>query len=214
MCPFKNINYINQHQFEFPVDNLTKLHSKENPKRIEARHEKLRSSNWLGNKYDLLKVIDQPWSPLHETKKYVLEAEPLPDFVSHLEGGIEELKTTSTDGSNLLTFINEITQLSDNIPDNSQNLDKDITLYSNADPENIILNNVQEKSDFMNQIMEVHKRLKKVGRHPLGRNGVYYTFGLVKFAAYKWLNKMKFRKNKYDKKQVLPTRHSNYTAKK
>ena len=96
LCPFKNINYINQHQFEFPVDSLTKLHSKENPKRIEARHEKLRSCNWLGNKHDLLKVIDQPWSPLHETKKYVSEAEPLPDFVSHLEGGIEELKTTSS----------------------------------------------------------------------------------------------------------------------
>ena len=43
LCPFKNIN--NQHQFEFPVDILTKLHAKENPKRIEARHEKLRSCN-------------------------------------------------------------------------------------------------------------------------------------------------------------------------
>merc|ERR1711955_86294 len=116
LCPFKNINYINQHQYEFPVDNLTKLHIKENHKRIETRHIKLRSCAWLDNKYDLIKVIDQPWSPTHETKKYIQEAEPLPDFVSHLEGGIEELKTTSTDGSNLLTFINEITEFSDNIP--------------------------------------------------------------------------------------------------
>ena len=212
LCPFKNINYINQHQFEFPVDNLTKLHAKENPKRIEARHKKLRSCDWLGNKHDLLKVIDQPWSPLHETKKYILEAEPLPDFVSHLEGGIEELKTTSNDGSNLLTFINEITEFSDNSPEDFLMPEKDISLYSNSDPENIILN-IQEKSDFMNQIIEVHKRLKKVGRHPLGRNGVYYIFGLVKFAAYKWLNKIKSRKNKYDKKQILPTSHSNSTAK-
>ena len=140
LFPFKNINYINQHQFEFPVDNLTKLHAKENPKRIETRHKKLRSCNWLGNKHDLLKVIDQPWSPLHETKKYILEAEPLPDFVSHLEGGIEELKTTSTDGSNLLTFINEITEFSDNISEDFLMPEKDTSLYSNSDPENIILN--------------------------------------------------------------------------
>ena len=65
----------------------------------------------------------------------------------------------------------------------------------------------------MSQIIEVRKRLKKEGRHPLGRNGVYYIFSLVKFAAYKWLNKIKSRKNKYDKKQILPTSHSNSTAK-
>ena len=168
LCPFKNINHINQHEFDFPVDNLTKLHSKENPKRIEARHEKLRSCKWLYNKYDLLKVIDQIWSPLHETKKYVSEAEPLPDFVSHLEGGIEELKTTASDGSNLLTFINEITQFSDTIPDNTQSYNNNMIPYSDKDPENITLINIQSKSDFMSQIIEVHKRLKKEGRHPLG----------------------------------------------
>ena len=75
-----------------------------------------------------------------------------------MEGGIEELKTTSTDGSNLLTFINEITQLSDTIPDNIQNCGKGITPYSNKDPENIILTNIQGKSDFMDQIIEVHKK--------------------------------------------------------
>ena len=201
LCPFKNINYINQHKFEFPVDNLTKLHSKENPKRIEARHEKLRSCKWLHNKNDLLEVINQPWSPLHETKQYVSEAEPLPDFVPHLEGGIEELKTTASDSSNLLTFINEVTQFSDIVP------------YSESDPENLILTNIQIESEFMNQIMEVHKRLKKEGRHPLGRNGVYYILGLVKFTAYKWLNKIKSRKSKYNKIQTLQTTYSNSHAK-
>ena len=116
------------------MDSLTKFYSKENPKRIEARHEKLRSCNWLDNKHDLLKVIDQPWSPLHETKKYVSEAEPLPDFVSHLEGGIEELKTTSSEPSNLLTFINEITQLSETTPDNIKSDGNYMILSSERDP--------------------------------------------------------------------------------
>ena len=142
MYPFKNLNYIDQHQHEFPVDNLTKLHSKENPERIEARHEKLRSCTWLYNKHDLLKVIDQPWSPLHETKKYVSEAEPLPDFISHLEGGIEELKNTSSETSNLLTFINEITQLSETSPDNIRSDANYMVPSSDIAPENLILTNI------------------------------------------------------------------------
>ena len=156
-------------------------------------------------------MIDQPSSPLHETKKYVSEAEPLPDFVSHLEGGIEELKTTASDGSNLLTFINEITQFSDTIPNHTQSCLNNI--IPDSDPENLTLTNIQSKSDFMNQIMEVHKRLKKEGRHPLGRNGVYYILGLVKFTAYKWLNKIKSRKGKYNKVQTLPTIYTNSKAK-
>ena len=47
----------------------------------------------------------------------------------------------------------------------------------------------------------------------MGRNGVYYIFGLVKFAAYKWLNKIKSRKGKYDKTQALPTTYTNSKAK-
>ena len=85
----------------------------------------------------------------------------------------------------MLTFINEITQLSDTIPDNIQSYDNNMIPYSNKDPKNIILTNIQGKSDFMSQIIEVRKRLKKEGRHPSARNGVYYIFGLVKFAAYK-----------------------------
>ena len=58
------------------MTNLTKLHPKESHKRIEARHQKLRQCSWLDNKYDLIKVIDKPWSPVHETKKYLAETEP------------------------------------------------------------------------------------------------------------------------------------------
>ena len=97
----------------------------------------------------------------------------------------------------MLTFINEITQFSDIIPDYTQSCDNN--MIPDSDPKNIILTNIQSKSDFMNQIIEVHKRLKKEGRHPLGRNGVYYILGLVKFTAYKWLNKIKSRKDKYSK---------------
>ena len=91
---------------------MTKLHPKETHKRINLRHDKLCTCNWLNNKNKLIKVIDQPWIPLHETEKYLSEAEPLSDFVPHLEGGIEELKTTSF-RYNLLIFINEVEQLSD-----------------------------------------------------------------------------------------------------
>ena len=65
----------------------------------------------------------------------------------------------------------------------------------------------------MSKITEVHKKLKKEGRHPLGRNGVYYIFGLVKFAAYKWLNKIKSRKDKLSKIQALPTTYTQSMAK-
>ena len=58
-----------------------------------------------------------------------------------------------------------------------------------------MLTTTHGESDFMTQISDVHKKLSKEGRHPVGRNGVYHIFGLVKFAAYKWLNKIKFRKD-------------------
>ena len=108
------------------------------------------------------------------------EARPLPDFISHLEGGIEELKTTSSETSNLLTFINEISQFSE-ISSDSLNSDANYMVPSpDIASENIILTNIHGESDFMSQITEVHKKLKKEGRHPLGRNGVYYVFGLIK----------------------------------
>ena len=54
LCPFKNLNYIDQHKNKFPVDNLTKFHPKETQKRILLRHEKLRTCTWLNNKYELI----------------------------------------------------------------------------------------------------------------------------------------------------------------
>ena len=68
LCPFKNLNFINQHEHDFPVDNLTKLHPKESHKRIEARHQKLRKCSWLEDKYNLIKVIDKPWSSAMKPK--------------------------------------------------------------------------------------------------------------------------------------------------
>ena len=91
------------------MDNLTKLHPKETHKRIHLRHERLCTCTWLNNKHELIKVIDQPLVPLHETTKYLSEAEVLPDFLPHLTGGIEELKTIPYD-CNYLTFINEVQQ--------------------------------------------------------------------------------------------------------
>ena len=85
------------------------------------------------------------------------EAEPLPDFISHLEEGIEELKTTSSETSNLLTFINEISQFSE-ISSDSLNSDANYRLpSSNIDSENLILTNIHGEADFMSQITEVHK---------------------------------------------------------
>ena len=160
----------------------------------------------------MIKVIDQPWSPLHETKKYLSEAEPLPDFLPHLEGGIEELKTTSF-GCNLLTFLNEVSQLSDpNVSHNNYHNDcKDF-------PGDIVLATTHNTADFITQISEIHKKLNKEGCHPVGRNGIYHVIGLVKFTAYKWLNRTKFRKNEPGRSQVftytMPTTYSKSMAKK
>ena len=46
---------------------------------------------------------------------------------------------------------------------------------------------------------------------------MYHIFGLVKFAAYKWLNKIKFRKDEPGRIQVLtyapPTTYSKFLPK-
>ena len=88
------------------------------------------------------------WSPLHETKKYLSEAEPLPDFLPHLEGGTEELKTTSF-GCKLLTFLDEVSQLS--YQDMSHNDD-----YQNS-PGDIVLATTHNTDDFMSQVSEIQK---------------------------------------------------------
>ena len=120
----------------------------------------------MENKHDLIKVIDKPWSPAYEAKKYLAETEPLLDFEIHLQGGIEELKTPS---SNVLTLINEISQLSEIslIP---------MAKYQNETSDNLVLVNMPQESNFMKQISGIHKKLNEEGRHPVGRNGVYQPF--------------------------------------
>ena len=167
LCPFKNLNYIDQHKHNFPVDHLTKLHPKETHKRIHLRHERLHTCTWLDIKHEFVKVIDQPWVPLHETTKYLSEAEVLPDFLPHLTGGIEALKT-SLFGCNFLTFINEVQQLSDldtapvPSPDSHQN-----------SRDNLVLATTHSSNDFMTQISELNQKLNKQGRHPVGRKGIF-----------------------------------------
>ena len=121
------------------------------------------------------------------------EAEALPDFEAHLQGGIEELKHSSINNNNVLTLINEISQLSEIDMSNIPNYQ--VKNSSDFPNNNLVLANISKESDFMNQVYDVYKKLNKEGRHPVGRNGVYHVFGLVKFTAYKWLNKIKSRKN-------------------
>ena len=134
----------------------------------------------------MLKVINQPWSPAFEATKYLAEADVLPDFEAHLEGGIEELKHSSINTDNVLTLINEISQLSENNVSNKSGCQDD-----NLSESHIILTNIAKESDFLNQIYKIYKKLNKEGRHPVGRNGIYHILGLVKFTFYKWLNKIK-----------------------
>ena len=47
LCPFKNMMFIDQTPRKFPVDALTKLHSKESFKTIQKQHEKLKDCDWL-----------------------------------------------------------------------------------------------------------------------------------------------------------------------
>ena len=140
--------------------------------------------SWLYNKHSLLEVIDKPWSPLYETKQYITETEPLPDFEMHLCEGITELKIplakdNPAECSNLLHFINEISQLKetpifdDNIISSPNNSDLPILATILSNPKKV------------EQVYDIHKHLTKSGRNPIGRGGNYHIFGLVKYSAYK-----------------------------
>ena len=48
-----------------------------------------------------------------------------------------------------------------------------------------------DKTNLMEQIITLHEDLTKEGRHPLGSKGVYHILGVVKFAALKWMNKVR-----------------------
>ena len=55
----------------------------------------------------------------------------------------------------------------------------------------------------MTQISDLNHKLGKQGCHPVGRQGIFHLMGLVKFAAYKWLNKIKYRENEPGRIQLL-----------
>ena len=144
----------------------------------------------------MIKVIDQPWVPLHETTKYLSEAEVLPDFLPHLTGGIEELKTTPY-GCNFLTLVNEVQQF------HEVNMELKVTPEVQQHPiDNVVLTTSHSSSDFMTQISVLNQKLNQQGHHPMRRQGIFHQMGLVKFAAYKWLNKV--RKGEPGRIQFLP----------
>ena len=49
LCPFKNLNFIDQTTYQFPVDALTKLNPKESFKTIQERHKRIRECDWLNS---------------------------------------------------------------------------------------------------------------------------------------------------------------------
>ena len=63
----------------------------------------------------------------------------------------------------------------------------------------------------------MHKKLSQQGHHPVGRMGIFHLIGLVKFLAYKWLNKIKYRENEPGRIQLLtwalPTTYNKAKAK-
>ena len=104
--------------------------------------------------------------------------------------------------------MNEVSQLSE-MDFSHYNLNADHNFPSNNLPnKNIVLTTTHGESDSITQITEVHKKISKEGRHSVGRNGVYHIFGLIKFAAYKWLNKITSRKDELGKIQALPTTYT------
>ena len=110
------MTFIDQTTRKFPVDALTKLHPKESFKTIKKRYEKLKYCDWLYSQKSLLEVINKPWIPQHDARKYIQETEPLSDFQYLLESGINELKTEDIEKSettNILTFYNELRYLYD-----------------------------------------------------------------------------------------------------
>ena len=97
-----------------------------------------------------------------------------------------------------MTFINEVQQFHE--------LDTTSVPYSNPHqdpPGNLILTTTHSSSDFMTQISNLNQRLGKQGHHPVGRQGIFHIIGLVKFLAYKWLNKIKYRENEPGRIQLL-----------
>ena len=175
LCPFKNLNFIDQTTYQFPVDALTKLNPKESFKTIQERHKRIRECDWLNCKDTLLEVINKPWIPKHEAQTYMQEAEPLADFKYLLESGINQLKTDikPSQSTNIITFYNELNNLYDPIEPNLNKNPND----ENSDliPVFTIQNeNIQTLSD---QILEIYDNQRKLGRNIIAKHGIYYIFG-------------------------------------
>ena len=66
-----------------------------------------------------------------------------------------------------------------------------------------MLATTHSSGDFITQISDLNQKLSKQGHHPVGRQGIFHLMGLVKFAAYKWLNKTKYRENEPGRIQLL-----------
>ena len=126
-----------------------------------------------------------------------------------MTGGIEELKTTTYE-CNVLTFVSEVQQL------------QELDIIDESDPETemdpesqLILATTNSENDFASKISDVHNKLSKQGRHPVGRMGLFHLMGLVKYLAYKWLNKI--RENEPGRIQLLnwalPTTYDKSKAK-
>ena len=139
----------------------------------------MRTCTWSNDKRELKRVINQPWIPLHETTKYLSEAEVLPDFLTNLTGGIEELKTSAYE-CNVLTFVNEVQQFQELCSITEPDSETEINSESQ-----LILATTHSGSNFISQISDVHKQLSQQGRHPVGRMGIFHLMGIVKFLAYK-----------------------------
>ena len=112
----------------------------------------------------------------------------------------------------MLTFINKVQQF----------YELDTTSVSYCDPyprpeSSLILTTTHSSSDLMTKISDLNQRLSKQGRHPVGRQGIFHLIGLVKFLAYKWLSKIKYRGNEPGRIQLLtwamPTTYNKSKAK-
>ena len=90
----------------------------------------------------------------------------------------------------MLTFVNEVQQFQEL---SSITEPKSETALNSESQ--LILATTHSVSNLISQISDVHKKLSQQGRYPVGRMGIFHLIGLVKFLAYKWLNKIKYREN-------------------
>ena len=108
----------------------------------------------------------------------------------HLDTGITELKIplikeNPAEYSNLLHFINELSQLKE-----TPILD-DNMLSSTHNNDLPTLPTIAKEPKWVDHVYNIQTRLTTYGRNPIGRGGIYYLYGLVKCFAYKWLHRIR-----------------------